>query len=62
MKIYVVLETIAANDGVVTKALKAFKTDKAAEKYIDERDINEGVKTPSVTYVDYQEIELEDEL
>lgn len=26
MKIYVVLETVAANDGVVTKALKTFKT------------------------------------
>lgn len=60
MKIYVVLETVATNDGVATKALRAFKTDKEACSFIDEQDINVSEKSPSVSLLDYQEVEMED--
>lgn len=59
MKIYVVLKTVATNDGVVTKALRAFKSKKDACLFIDEQDIDDSVESPSVSLLDYQEIELE---
>lgn len=58
-KIYVVLETTASNDGVVTKALKAFKTKEKTCLFIDEQDVDESKQSPSVSLLDYQEIELE---
>lgn len=61
MKIYVVLKTVAASDGVVTKALCAFKTEKEARSFIDNQDIDELLEpSPSVSLLDYQEVEIED--
>lgn len=59
MKIYVVLKTVATNDSVVTKALRAFKSEKDACLFIDEQDIDESETSPSVSLLDYQEVELE---
>lgn len=60
MKIYVVLKTVATNDGVVTKALRAFKSEIDACLFIDEQDIDDSVESPSVSLLDYQEVELEE--
>ena len=60
MRIYVVLKTTASNDGVVTKALKAFKSEESAEKFLDEYGINESVESPSISYLNFQEIDLEE--
>ena len=60
MKIYVVLKTITTSDGVVTKALCAFKTEKGAHSFIDNQDIDELEPSPSVSLLDYQEVEMED--
>lgn len=59
MKIYVVLKTVATNDSVVTKALRAFKSEKDACLFIDKQDIDESETSPSVSLLDYQEVELE---
>lgn len=60
MKIYVVLKTITTSDGVVTKALRAFKSEKEACSFIDEQDIDESESSPSLSLLDYQEVELEE--
>ena len=60
MKIYIVLKTVATNDGVVTKALRAFKSEKDAYRFIDKQDIDDTVESPSVSLLDYQEVELEE--
>lgn len=58
MKIYVVLKTVATNDSVVTKALCAFKSEKDACLFIDEQDVDDSAKSPSVSLLDYQEVEM----
>ena len=60
MKIYVVLKTVATNDGAVTKALRAFKSEKDACRFIDKQDIDESETSPSVSLLNYQEVELEE--
>lgn len=62
MKIYVVLKTVVANDNIVTKALCAFKTEKEACSFIDKSDIDELEPSPSVSLLDYQEVEMEDSI
>lgn len=58
--IYVVLKTVATNDGVVTKALRAFKSEKETCSFIDGQDIDESEPSPSVSLLDYQEVEMEE--